>query len=119
MKKRILSMLLVIVMVLSLVPVTALAEGDWRIVSSKPDGYIFTNDEQVTLSLVDGSGNPITEGVSWTVGTGLTEVPTSEPGKCKVTGSVEGDATVTAEYNGVTKAVNFKVYKTPDTLTIV
>ena len=48
MKKRILSMLLVIVMVLSMVPVSALAGGDWKIVSDNDTGeHIVVSDSPI------------------------------------------------------------------------
>ena len=61
MKKRILSMLLVIVMVLSLVPVSALAEGEYTINSAK--GSVVVG-EKIKLT---AEGANATDEVKWTV----------------------------------------------------
>lgn len=119
MKKRILSMLLVIVLVLSVLPVQALAEGGWAIVSDKPGSKLYTNGEYVTLSLADGEGNPITTGIIWGVWDGLTRDTSVEATKCKVTGKTQGSTAVTATHNGEEKKMTFTVYQTPDSLTIV
>ena len=119
MKKRILSMLLVIVMVLSLVPVTALAEGETlEIVSSgATKNFVMGRDTEFTLSLKDGD-TPVTENVTWSAEP--TDVVNSMAlGAGKLIGLNPGNVTVKATLSdGRTVTKNFSVYKKPTNLQI-
>ena len=57
MKKRIISMLLVIVMVLALVPVQALAEGELKITSTKSSKYVVIGVDEITLNATKSDGS--------------------------------------------------------------
>lgn len=120
MKKRILSMLLVIVMVLSMVPVTALAAGDWQIVSDKPGNKLYIGGGDATLTVEDNTTHtPITAGVGWwDLPAGLTRV-SKDGGKQVVAGQTQGQYTVTAERGSERNTITLTVYQTPDTLTIL
>lgn len=96
MKKRILSMLLVIVMVLSLVPVSALAAPGLKITSNGEMQYTLENGKDLTLSLtgtnegdtvVWSSGNESAAKVNWSA---------DNDTECTVTGVGEGKLNITA-----------------------
>lgn len=119
MKKRILSMLLVIVLVLSMVPVSALAEGDWKIVSDREDDVLYIGGDSATLTLEDDAKKPITTGVSWwDVPTGLTQVR-KDGATLEVSGNRQGQYEVTAEYAGDKRKITLTVYQRPAGLAIV
>ena len=99
MKKRILSMLLVIVMVLSMVPVSALADEPVYTIAGKAN--VPVSGEPGTLVLKKDNVE-VTEGVTWKLDDGESDVtitPISGSGKCTVTGALEGKATVYALVN--------------------
>ena len=107
MKKRILSMLLVIVMVLSMVPVSALAEGEVKITGTN---YMET-DGKVTLTL---TGAVATDTIVWksnaeTVAT-VSYVATN-PTECEVTGVGQGKTEIVATVNGEEKSYAVAVYQ--------
>ena len=117
MKKRILSMLLVIVMVLSMVPVSALAEGETlEIVSSgATKNFVMGRDTEFTLSLKEGENT--VSGVTWSAEpTGVVNPMALATGK--LIGWNPGDVTVTATYDGRTVTKDFSVYKKPTNLQI-
>ena len=119
MKKRILSMLLVIVLVLSMVPVSALAEGDWKIISDREDDVLYIGGDSATLTLEDDAKKPITTGVSWwDVPTGLTQVR-KDGATLEVSGNRQGQYEVTAEYAGDKRKITLTVYQRPAGLAIV
>lgn len=107
MKKRILSMLLVIVMVLALVPVQALADGELKITGTN----YMEQGKSVTLTL---SGANATDMITWksnaeTVATvNYTE---NDPTVCEVTGVYEGKTDIIATVNGVEKTYPVAVYR--------
>lgn len=119
MKKRILSMLLVIIMVLSMVPVSALAEGETlEIVSSgATKNFVMGRDTEFTLSLKDGD-TPVTENVTWSAEPiGVVNPMVLATGK--LIGLKPGDVTVKATLSdGRTVTKNFSVYQLPTNLQI-
>ena len=107
MKKRILSMLLVIVLVLSLVPVSALAEGEVKITGTN----YMAIDGKVTLTL---TGAVATDTIVWesnaaTVAT-VYYVETN-PTECEVTGVSQGKTEIVATVNGEKKSFPVAVYQ--------
>ena len=112
-------MLLVIVLVLSMVPVSALAEGDWKIVSDREDDVLYIGGDSATLTLEDDAKKPITTGVSWwDVPTGLTQVR-KDGATLEVSGNRQGQYEVTAEYAGDKRKITLTVYQRPAGLAIV
>ena len=111
MKKRILSMLLVIVLVLSLVPVSALAEGEYTIAGK---ANVSASEGTETLVLKK-NGVEVTENVSWNLDEGENYValnPIADSGRCTVVGAQEGKATVYALVDGAKVAQRIvSVYK--------
>lgn len=111
MKKRILSMLLVIVLVLSLVPVSALAEGEYTIAGK---ANVSASEGTETLVLKK-NGVEVTENVSWNLDEGENHVtlnPIADSGRCTVVGAQEGKATVYALVDGAKVAQRIvSVYK--------
>lgn len=120
MKKRILSMLLVIVMVLALVPVQALAEepGDMGgTVVTAPTLEVFQakgktsvkvgGNVNLTAQMSDGS----TVGtVTWEASNDdLVDLVPVSASICKVKGKSAGDVTITATANGQSKTFDLKV----------
>ena len=105
MKKRILSMLLVIVMVLSLVPVTALADGETLTI--EPEFLnVIAGDPAVQLS-AKKAGTLVTAG--WTTEPSASEIATiSSDGK--LTGLKQGEIKVVAR-DAVTNDFGTKTYK--------
>lgn len=107
MKKRILSMLLVIVMVLSMVPVSALAEGEVKITGTN----YMAIDGKVTLTL---TGAVATDTIVWesnaaTVAT--VSYAETNPTECEVTGVGQGKTEIVATVNGVEKSYAVAVYQ--------
>ena len=104
MKKRILSMLLVIVLVLSLVPVSALADG----ITITGKNYMAEGESvELTLSGVGATSSvtpddPSVVTVNWIATT---------PEKCTVTGVVEGKTNITVTEGTRTKTYPVAVYK--------
>lgn len=119
MKKRILSMLLVIVMVLSMVPVSALAAGEYTI-AGKANVSASNGTETLVLKK---NGVEVTENVSWKLDEGEDKVtiePVSNSGKCKVVGKSEGKATIYALVNEeVVETRSVSVYVPQSSVTIV
>lgn len=116
MKKRILSMLLVIVMVLSMVPVTALAdEGTLKI---EPEIYnVIAGDPAVQLS-AKKDGTSYTDLV-WATNPGGSDIATVS-GDGKLTGLKQGSITVTATYSSdIWGTKTYKVYQPPVDLKLV
>ena len=105
MKKRILSMLLVIVMVLSLVPVSALADGETLTI--EPEFLnVIAGDPAVQLS-AKKAGTLVTAG--WTTEPSASEIATiSSDGK--LTGLKQGEIKVVAR-DAVTNDFGIKTYK--------
>lgn len=105
MKKRILSMLLVIVMVLSMVPVTALADGETLTI--EPEFLnVIAGDPAVQLS-AKKAGTLVTAG--WTTEPSASEIATiSSDGK--LTGLKQGEIKVVAR-DAVTNDFGTKTYK--------
>ena len=117
MKKRILSMLLVIVMVLSMVPVTALAEGELTITSTK--GSAVIGKDQLTLTVTGGAP---TDTFMWSSdGTGVTLKPSDDTQSCILEGVRQGTSTVTVTNRNASKSgtKSFKIYLEPVELKIV
>ena len=117
MKKRILSMLLVIVLVLSVVPVQALAAGEFTITPSKKN--VVIDKDEITLTAENGT--PV-EWKAEATGNGKGEVtltPAADKLTCKMVGKTQGKVKVTAtDADGNKASVNFTVYQKPTNLTI-
>ena len=114
MKKRILSMLLVIVMVLSLVPVSALAEGEYTITSAK--GSVVVGEE-LELTVV---GAAATDDVKWSVtGDGKVALSSDKGLPVKITGQRQGKITVKAEAGTKSGTREYTVYQKPVDLAII
>lgn len=107
MKKRILSMLLVIVMVLALVPVQALADGELKITGTN---YMAIG-AKVTLTLTGASA---TDDIKWNSNAetyAIVDYVATNPTVCEVTGVDEGKTDIIATVNGVEKAYPVAVYR--------
>lgn len=114
MKKRILSMLLVIVMVLSLVPVSALAAGEYTINSAK--GSVVVGEE---LELT-ADGAAATDDVKWSVtGEGKVALSSDQGVSVKITGQRQGKVTVKAEAGTKSGTREYTVYQQPVDLAII
>ena len=114
MKKRILSMLLVIVMVLSLVPVSALAEGEYTITSAK--GSVVVGEE-LELTVV---GAAATDDVKWSVtGDGKVALSSDKGLPVKITGQRQGKITVKAEAGTKSGTREYTVYQKRVDLAII
>ena len=114
MKKRILSMLLVIVMVLSLVPVTALADG---ITINSAKGSVVVG-EKIKLT---AEGANATDEVKWTVtGDGVVGLSSDTGLNVEMEGQRQGKVTVKATI-GTTKVGErtYTVYQQPVNLAII
>ncbi len=117
MKKRILSMLLVIVMVLSMVPVSALAAGELTITSTK--GSAVIGKDQLTLTVTGGAA---TDTFTWSSdGTGVTLKPSEDKLSCTLEGNEQGTATVKVTNRDGSKSgtKSFKIYLEPVELKII
>ncbi|MDO5544283.1 MAG: Ig-like domain-containing protein [Eubacteriales bacterium] len=116
MKKRILSMLLVIVMVLSLVPVSALAEGEYTIASAKSSVVV---GEELELT---ANGADATDTVTWSFTSedgAVVEFSSETENSVKMTGRRQGKVTVKAEYGTKSGVRTYTVYQKPDDLAII
>ena len=123
MKKRILSMLLVIVMVLSLVPVSALAAEELKVASTKSSKYVVIGVDEITLSATEIGGAPITSGqLVFEFGRAdrITVVSTTDT-SCTIKGALQGEVTVTVrgETSGRTGTKRLTVILPPENLRIV
>lgn len=117
MKKRILSMLLVIVLVLSLVPVSALAEGELTITSTK--GSAVIGKDKLTLSV---TGGVATDTFGWSAeGANVTLTPSEDTKTCTLEGNTQGTVTVTVKTADGAKSgtKNFPIYLQPEDLSII
>lgn len=123
MKKRILSMLLVIVMVLSMVPVSALATEELKVVSTKTSKYVVIDVDEITLSATDASGNTITGGkLDWKFDPAdRIAVVSDTDTSCTIKGAAQGEVTVTVkgEASGRTGIKTLTVLQPPEDLQIV
>ena len=89
MKKRILSMLLVIVLVLSVLPVQVLAAGELEITSSKGSAVIGV--DTLTLSAENSDKTPITEKLKWSADEdSVVLTPSEDMLTCKLEGKKQG-----------------------------
>ena len=123
MKKRILSMLLVIVMVLSMVPVTALAAEELKVASTKSSKYVVIGVDEITLSATEIGGAPITSGkliFEFEPADRITVVSTTDT-SCTIKGALQGEVTVTVrgETSGRTGTKRLTVILPPENLKIV
>lgn len=116
MKKRIISMLLVIVMVLALVPVQALAEGELTITSTK--GSAVIGKDQVTLTVAGGAESDKYE---WSAPESVTLTPSADTKTCTLEGKTQGTVTVTVKTEDGTKSgkKDFQIYLQPEELKII
>lgn len=123
MKKRILSMLLVIVMVLSMVPVTALAAEELKVASTKSSKYVVIGVDEITLSATNAIGTPITGGkLIWTFDPAdRIKVESATDTTCTIKGAAQGEVTVkvTGESSGNTGTTTLTVIQPPENLKIV
>ena len=117
MKKRILSMLLVIVMVLSMVPVSALAAGELTITSTK--GSAVIGKDKLKLSVTGGEA---ADTFSWSAeGADVTLTPSADTKDCTLEGNTQGTVTVTVKTEDGTKSgkKDFQIYLQPEELKII
>ncbi len=117
MKKRILSMLLVIVMVLSMVPVSALAAGELTITSTK--GSAVIGKDKLTLSVTGGEA---ADTFSWSAeGADVTLAPSTDTKTCTLEGNTQGTVTVTVKTADEAKSgtKSFQIYLQPEDLKII
>ena len=110
MKKRILSMLLVIVMVLSMAPVTALAAPGLKITSNGEMQYTLEKDKDLILALTGANEGDTIVWTSGNTGVAVVQPNTDDKTTCVVQGVGEGKlnitATVTPE-NGTAQTVTY------------
>lgn len=117
MKKRILSMLLVIVMVLSMVPVSALAEGELKITGTK--GSAVIGKDKLTLQV---TGGEVTDQFTWSAeGASVTLTPSEDTLSCTLEGNEQGTATVKVTNRDGSKSgtKSFQIYLQPEDLKII
>ena len=110
-------MLLVIVMVLSMVPVTALAEGELTITSTK--GSAVIGKDKLTLSVAGGEA---TDTFSWSAeGANVTLAPSTDTKTCTLEGNTQGTVTVTVKTANGAKSgtMDFQIYLQPEDLKII
>lgn len=96
MKKRILSMLLVIVMVLSMVPVTALAAPGLKITSNGEMQYTLEKDKDLILTLTGANEGDTIVWTSGNTGVAVVQPNTDDKTTCVVQGVGEGKLNITA-----------------------
>lgn len=96
MKKRILSMLLVIVMVLSLVPVSALAAPGLKITSNGEMQYTLEKDKDLILTLTGANEGDTIVWTSGNTGVAVVQPNTDDKTTCVVQGVGEGKLNITA-----------------------
>ena len=116
MKKRILSMLLVIVMVLSMVPVSALAAGKLTITSTK--GSAVIGKDKLKLQV---TGGEVTDQFTWSAeGASVTLTP-EDTLSCTLEGNEQGTATVKVTNRDGSKSgtKSFQIYLQPEELKII
>ena len=116
MKKRILSMLLVIVMVLSMVPVSALAAGELTITSTK--GSAVIGKDKLKLQV---TGGEVTDQFTWSAeGASVTLTP-EDTLSCTLEGNEQGTATVKVTNRDGSKSgtKSFQIYLQPEELKII
>lgn len=117
MKKRILSMLLVIVMVLSMVPVSALAAGELTITSTK--GSAVIGKDKLTLRV---TGGEVTDQFTWSAeGASVTLTPSEDTLSCTLEGNEQSTATVKVTNRDGSKSgtKSFQIYLQPEELKII
>lgn len=122
MKKRILSMLLVIVLVLSLVPVSALAEGELKITSTKSSEYVVIGVDEITLTATKSDGTAPAGSLTWEVApeNALERIEAADSAKFQFKGKTQGDVTVTVtDEDGNTGTKKLIVLLPPENLEIV
>ena len=122
MKKRILSMLLVIVMVLSMVPVPALAAGELKIASTKSSKYVVIGEDKITLTATKSDGATPAGNLTWdfTPENALERIASENPAEFKFEGKTQGDVTIkVTDEEGNTGTENLTVLLPPDKLEIV
>lgn len=122
MKKRILSMLLVIVMVLSMVPVSALAEGELKITSTKTSKYVVIGEDEITLTATKSDGTAPDGSLTWAVSPvdALERIESENPTEFKFEGKTQGGVTVTVtDEEGNTGTEKLTVLLPPANLEIV
>lgn len=122
MKKRILSMLLVIVMVLSMVPVSALAAGDLKIASTKSSKYVVIGVDEITLTATKSDGAVPVGTPTWEVTpeNALERIASEDPAKFQFKGKTQGDVTITVtDEEGNTGTKKLIVLLPPENLEIV
>ena len=122
MKKRILSMLLVIVLVLSLVPVSALAAGELKITSTKSSEYVVIGVDEITLTATKSDGTAPAGSLTWEVApeNALERIEAADSAKFQFKGKTQGDVTVTVtDEDGNTGTKKLIVLLPPENLEIV
>lgn len=122
MKKRILSMLLVIVMVLSMVPVSALAAGELKITSTKSSEYVVIGVDEITLTATKSDGTAPAGSLTWEVApeNALERIEAADSAKFQFKGKTQGDVTVTVtDEDGNTGTKKLIVLLPPENLEIV
>lgn len=122
MKKRILSMLLVIVLVLSMVPVSALAEDGLKITSTKSSKYVVIGVDTITLTATKSDGSAPNGSLTWGVSpAGAVEtISSANTNEFKFTGKTQGNATVTVtDEEGKTGTIELMVIQPPADLKLI
>lgn len=122
MKKRIISMLLVIVMVLALVPVQALAAEELKVASTKSSKYVVIGVDEITLSATDLSGVAISTGkltFEFEPADRVTEKASTDT-SCTIAGASQGEVTVkVTDADGKTGTKKLTVLLPPENLQLV
>ena len=122
MKKRILSMLLVIVLVLSMVPVSALAAEGLKITSTKSSKYVVIDVDTITLTATNGDGTAPTGTLTWEFAPAdaVEQTASADSTKCTFTGKTQGEVTVTVKgEDGKIGTKNLTVIQPPVDLKLV
>ena len=122
MKKRILSMLLVIVLVLSMVPVSALAEDGLKITSTKSSKYVVIGVDTITLTATKSDGSAPTGSLTWGVSPAeaVEKISSANTNEFKFTGKTQGNATVTVtDEEGKTGTIELMVIQPPADLKLI
>lgn len=121
MKKRILSMLLVIVLVLSMVPVSALAADGLKVTSTKSSKYVVIGVDEITLGATDLAGTAITGELTFEFDPAdrITKVSTTDT-TCKIAGAKQGEVTVkVTDASGKIGTKTLTVIQPPENLQLV
>ena len=120
MKKRILSMLLVIVLVLSMVPVSALAADGLKITSTKSSKYVVIGVDTITLTATKSDGSAPTGSLTWGVSPAGAVISSANTNEFKFTGKTQGNATVTVtDEEGKTGTIELMVIQPPADLKLI